>query len=145
MAVSFALVPLTIGYVSSELYGVWLALSSILAWFGFLDIGFSQGLKNKLSEAIVFDDWEKGKSLVSVTYFMMILIFLPVCVVFELIIPLIDWCSLLNVNPIYSDEIVKAMYILVAMASLHMIVNVLVSVIAAFQKVALSNIFTPYR
>ncbi|MBO5632891.1 MAG: hypothetical protein J5965_27865, partial [Aeriscardovia sp.] len=43
---SLLLVPLTIGYVSPELYGVWLTLSSILTWVGFMDIGFSQGLKN---------------------------------------------------------------------------------------------------
>ncbi len=75
MIISFMLVPLTIGYVSSDLYGVWLTLSSILTWLTFLDIGFSQGLKNKLAEAIAQTDWGKGKSLVSTTYFLMILIF----------------------------------------------------------------------
>ena len=143
MAVSFALVPLTIGYVSSELYGVWLALSSILTWLHYLDIGFSQGLKNKLTEAIAQGAWERGRSLVSTTYFMMVVIFLPVCILLELAIPFIDWCSLLNVSTQYSNEIVKAMYVLVAMACLQMIINVITSVVAAFQKVALSNAFMP--
>lgn len=139
--VSFALVPMTIGYVSSELYGVWLTLSSILTWLHFLDIGFSQGLKNKLTEAIANDDWEKGKALVSTTYGMMIIIMIPVCLLLEIAIPFVDWTSLLNVDPIYSDEIAKAMYVCIAFACLQMIVNVLVSVVAAFQKVALSNSF----
>ncbi len=143
MFVSFALVPLTIGYVSSELYGVWLTLSSILTWLCFLDIGFSQGLKNKLTEAIAHNDWEKGKALVSTTYFMMVLIFVPVCLVLEVVIPLVDWCSLLNVSTQYSDDIVCTMHILITMACLQMVVNVLVSVVAAFQKVALSNTFIP--
>lgn len=143
MVVSFALVPLTIGYVSSELYGVWLTLSSVLTWLSFLDIGFSKGLKNKLTEAVAYNDWEKGKSLVSTTYFMMILIFLPICLLLEIMIPYIDWCSLLNVSTQYSCEIVKAMHILVAMACLQMVVNVITSVVAAFQKVALSNAFMP--
>lgn len=143
MLVSFALVPMTIGYVSSELYGVWLTLSSILTWLSFLDIGFSQGLKNKLTEAIAYNDWERGKSLVSTTYFMMVLIFVPVCIILELIIPIINWCDLLNVSVRYSTEIKNAMHILIAMACLQMVVNTLVSVIAAFQKVALSNSFAP--
>lgn len=143
MAVSFALVPLTIGYVSSELYGVWLTLSSILTWLHYLDIGFSQGLKNKLTEAIAQGAWERGRSLVSTTYFMMVVIFLPICILLELAIPFIDWCSLLNVNSQYSNEIIKAMYVLVAMACLQMIINVITSVVAAFQKVALSNAFMP--
>lgn len=139
--VSFVLVPLTIGYVSSELYGVWLTLSSILTWLCFLDIGFSQGLKNKLTETIANEDWDKGKSLVSTTYFMMILIFVPVCVILELLIPHLNWCNLLNVNPIYESEIFQAMSVLIAFACLQMVVNVFVSIVAAFQKVALSNSF----
>lgn len=139
--VSFALVPLTIGYVSSELYGVWLTLSSIMTWLSFMDIGFSQGLKNKLTEAIANDDWEKGKALVSTTYGMMILIFIPVCIVIELLIPLVNWSSLLNVNPLYEIEISKTMSVLIAFACLQMVVNVFISVVDAFQKVALSNSF----
>lgn len=138
---SFLLVPLTIGYVSAELYGVWLTLASILTWLSFMDIGFSQGLKNKLTEAIAKDDWNKGKALVSTTYGMMIIIMVPVCILLECAIPFVNWTALLNVNPIYSDEIVNAMSVCIAFACLQMIVNVLVSVVAAFQKVALSNSF----
>lgn len=138
---SFLLVPLTIGYVSAELYGVWLTLASILTWLSFMDIGFSQGLKNKLTEAIANDDWKKGKALVSTTYGMMIIIMVPVCILLECTIPFVNWVALLNVNPIYTDEIVNAMYVCIAFGCLQMIVNVLVSVVAAFQKVALSNSF----
>jgi len=138
---SLLLVPLTIGYVSSELYGVWLTLSSILTWFSFTDIGFSQGLKNKLTEAIAKEEWEVGRSLVSTTYCMMAIITIPLCVLFEFLVPHINWASLLNVSPIYSDEIIKAMYACIAFTCLQMIVRVFVSVVAAFQKVALSDSF----
>lgn len=142
IVISFMLVPLTIGYVSSELYGVWLTLSSILTWFCFLDIGFTQGLKNKLAEAIAYKNWELGKSLVSTTYFMMILIFVPVCIVLELCVPIVNWTELLNINSIYSGEIIKVMYVLVGFICIQMVANVLVSVVAAYQKVALSNTFS---
>lgn len=138
---SFLLVPLTIEYVSAELYGVWLTLASILTWLSFMDIGFSQGLKNKLTEAIANDDWEKGKALVSTTYGMMVFIMVPLCILLEIAIPFVNWSSLLNVNPLYSEEIVNAMYVCIAFGCLQMIVNVIVSVTAAFQKVALSNSF----
>lgn len=139
--VSFALVPLTIGYVSPELYGVWLTLSSILTWLNFLDIGFSQGLKNKLTEAIALSDWEKGKSLVSTTYFIMVVIFVPICLLLELLVPCINWCELLNVDSQYENEITKVMYVMIAFACIQMIVHVLISVVAAYQKVALSSSF----
>lgn len=132
---------MTLGYVSSELYGIWLTLSSIMMWLNFFDIGFTLGLKNKLAEAIALDDWNRGKALVSTTYFMMILIFIPLCILLEFIIPFVNWPSFLNVNAIYNDEIIKTLYVLVACFCLQMIVNVLTAVIAAYQKVALSSAF----
>ena len=142
IAVSLLLVPLTIGYVSAELYGVWLTLSSIMTWLSFMDIGFTQGLKNKLAEAIALEDWNRGKQLVSTTYWMMLVIFVPVCIALQFAIPLVDWCNLLNVNSIYEKDILQVMSVVIGFACLNMIVNVLVSVVAAFQKVALSNSFT---
>ncbi len=141
IAVSFMLVPLTIGYVSSELYGVWLTLSSILTWLTFLDFGFSQGLKNKLTEAIAHEQWNRGKKLVSTTYFLMILIFVPLCIIIQFLIPLVDWCKLLNISIEYKSDIIKTLHVLMAFCCVQMIVNVVVSVIAAYQKVALSNSF----
>ena len=140
--ISFLLVPATLGYVSAELYGVWMALSSVLLWIHFLDLGFSQGLKNKLAEALAFKDYEKGKALVSTTYAMVALIFVPVGIILEFIVPLVNWCGLLNVSVEYTEEIERVMYVLVAFASIQMIVNVLTSVISAFQKVAFASVFS---
>lgn len=139
--ISLMLVPLTLGYVSSELYGIWLTLSSIVVWLNFFDIGFGLGLKNKLAEAVALKDWKRGKSLVSTTYFMMILIFLPLCVLLEFIVPLINWSSFLNVNEIYNTQIIKAIHVLIACFCLQMIINVFISVVSAYQKVALSSAF----
>jgi len=139
--VSMLLVPATIGFVNAELYGVWLTLSSMMIWLGFADVGFTQGLKNKLTEAIAQNDWERGKALVSTTYVMMFVIFLPLCVILELIVPLVHWSSLLNINPIYEKDILQAMQVLVIFACTQMVANVIVSVVAAFQKVALSGSF----
>lgn len=141
IVVSFMLVPMTIGYVSSELYGVWLTLSSILTWLTFLDFGFSQGLKNKLTEAIAHEEWNRGKKLVSTTYFLMILIFVPLCIIIQFLIPIIDWCKLLNISIDYQSDIIKTLHVLLAFCCVQMVVNVIVSVIAAYQKVALSNSF----
>lgn len=139
--ISLLLVPMTLGYVSSELYGIWLTLSSIMLWLNFFDIGFTLGLKNKLAETIAKEDWQRGKSLVSTTYFTMVLIFVPLWIILELAVPFVDWSSFLNVDAVYNDEITRAMHILVACFCLQMIVNVLTAVIAAFQKVALSSAF----
>ena len=139
--ISLLIDPLTLGYVSSDLYGIWLTLSSIIMWLNFFDIGFTLGLKNKLTEAIALGDMQRGKVLVSTTYFMMIAIFIPLCILLEMIIPHINWASFLNVTGNYNPDIIKTLHILAACLCAQMIVNVLTAVLAAYQKVALSSAF----
>jgi len=78
---------------------------------------------------------------VSTTYFAMILIFLPLGMLLMFVVPLVPWCELLNADGAYEQQIIQAMQALVFFFCLQMIVNVLVSVAAAFQKVALSSSF----
>lgn len=139
--IQLLLVPLTLGYLSPELYGIWLTLSSILLWLNFFDVGFTLGLKNKLAEAIAAKDYKKGKALVSTTYFMMIIIFIPLCLLLELSVPYINWSSFLNVNQIYNTQLIEVVQVLVICFCLQMILNVITSVLAANQQVALSSAF----
>lgn len=139
--IQLMIVPLTLGYVSAELYGVWLTLSSIVLWLNFFDIGFTLGLKNKLAEALALNDWKKGRVLVSTTYVMMLAIFVPLALILFLIVPFVSWSSLLNVPDIYSDDIIRAIYILVACFCTQMIFNIVPTIISASQKVALSTVF----
>lgn len=139
--VQLALVPLTIGYVSKEIYGIWLTLSSVVLWLNFFDVGFTLGLRNRLGEAIANHDWEKGKKLVSTTYFMMFIIFVPITIVVCSIIPFVDWTQILNVKSDYNDSIVTAMLVLMICFGFQMITNIITSVISAYQKTALASAF----
>ena len=58
----FFMVPLTIGYVHKEQYGIWLTLSSVVAWFSFFDVGLGHGLRNKLAVALAKNDLDKAKT-----------------------------------------------------------------------------------
>lgn len=142
VAVSFVLVPVTIGYVSSEIYGVWLTLAAILTWFHFLDIGLTLGLKNKLTEALANGHIKYAKSLVSTTYFAMLSIFIPVGVIGYMLMPFVNWTELLNVDSVYETEISHTMQWLSVLICIQMTSNVIVSVLAAFQRVAFSQSFT---
>jgi len=138
---SLLLVPMTLGYVSAEIYGVWLTISSILHWLIYMDVGVTHGLKNRLSECLAKKDYAKGKSLVSTTYAIMFAIFVPLSVLMIVASPWIDWCAVLNVNPSSQDVIIKTIQVLFLFIALQMIVNVFVAVVAAYQKTALSNLF----
>lgn len=138
---SLLLVPMTLGYVSSEVYGIWLTISSVLHWLTYMDVGFTHGLKNRLNECLARKDYEKGKSLVSTTYAIMFTIFVPMSALLIAVSPAIDWCRLLNVDASNQEVILKTMQVLFVFIALQMIVNVFVTVVAAYQKTALSSLF----
>jgi hypothetical protein len=55
--ISFLSVPLTIHYLGSERYGVWLTISSLLTWMALTDFGLSgNALVNVLAESSGNDD-----------------------------------------------------------------------------------------
>ena len=58
--ISLILVPMTMDYLSPEIYGIWLTVSSVIVWLNFFDVGFTLGLKNKLAEALAEGDYVRG-------------------------------------------------------------------------------------
>lgn len=128
--------PLTINYVDSENYGIWVTLSSMVAWMSFFDIGINNGLKNKLTEAIAIKDYGLAQKYVSTTYAMLSLIFIPLMLILLTIVPLIDWCSILNLPQRYGQNLVVALCILVAYFCLNTIFSTINVVLTADQQPA---------
>lgn len=137
---SLLLVPLTIGYISSEIYGIWLTLSSIIHWISFFDIGFGNGLRNKLCESLAVKDYEKGKTYTSTTYFVITSIFIPVAVISFLAAGNINWASILNVSQNYNPVLIQVAQILFVTFSVQMIMKLIQSVSLAYQLNALASL-----
>jgi len=95
---SLVLVPLTLHYLDSYEYGVWVTLLSIVMWINYFDIGLGNGLRNKLSEAIACGDERLGKEYVSTTIFLLSAISLFILAAFLIASHFIDWNRLLNVS-----------------------------------------------
>ena len=123
--VGLLLVPLTLRFVSADTYGVWLAISSMVAWFSFFDIGINNGLKNRLTEAIARDDMVLAKKYVSTTYALMVLIFVPLMVIMLVVAPLLDWSSILNLP----DGVVDGLLISVCIVITYFCINFILSTV----------------
>lgn len=105
IACSLILVPMTINFVNPTQYGIWLTISSMVTWMAFFDIGFSNGLRNKLAEALAKGDNEQGRSYLSSTYVMLTLIFTAVLLVLLGLIHWVDIAPLLKVDDSYEPEL----------------------------------------
>lgn len=94
--ISLLLVPMTINYVNATEYGIWLTLSSIVAWFSFFDVGLGYGLQNKLAEAVALNKRKMARVYISTTYAMLCIIIGGVLLLFFLVNHFLNWAKLLN-------------------------------------------------
>lgn len=108
---------------------MWIAISTLLVWIRFFEIGLGNGLKNRLSEALAKDDIERAKSLVSSAYFFITIIICGALLCFFSLMPMISWQELLNTT-VVSEEVLSGLMIFVILAfflqlGLKLIVNIL--------------------
>lgn len=134
----FALLPLTVNYVSSSIYGVWLSLSSIVAWMSFFDVGINNGLKNRYVQAVADNDIKKAKGLVSTTYAILICIFVPITVVLLFCNQFIDWSGFLNLPE--DNSITKSVTIIVVYFSANFIFSTINVIMTAEQHPAYASL-----
>lgn len=136
---SLVIVPLTIGFINAEQYGIWLTISSIVGWIGYFDLGFGHGLRNKYATAKAKGDLTLAAKLLSTTYAAIFLIFFTIYVIFCFVNPHIDWCAFLNVTQVSNDELQTMMYILFGFFSLNMVLGVLKSLLLGDQRTSYTS------
>lgn len=139
--VSFVLVPLTINYVNPTKYGIWLTLSSLVGWFGFFDIGFGNGLRNKLTEAIAKNQKEQARIYVSTTYFILGLIIFLILILFFVVSPFLNWAIILNAPNNMSRELGLLAIIVFVSFCLQFVLKLITTILTADQKPAKASIF----
>lgn len=140
IAISLALVPLTISYINPSGYGIWLTLSSIVAWFSFFDIGLTQGLRNKFAEARALNDDNRARIYVSTTYAILCITFTAVLVLFFFVNRFLDWPSILNVQKDLGPEISALALIVFAYFCIQFVLRIIVTILTADQKPAKASL-----
>lgn len=139
---SLLLVPLTINYVNPTQYGIWLALSSIIGWVTFFDLGLGNGFRNKFAEAKAKGNILLAQQLVSTTYITISTIVFLVFIFIFIINLFLDWSSILNVSISYRQELSKVFIIVILFTCVNMVANVFSSLLQADQKPGYTSVIT---
>ncbi|RIJ42299.1 MATE family efflux transporter [Pontibacter oryzae] len=140
VAISLALVPLTINYISPSGYGIWLTLSAIVSWFSFFDIGMTQGLRNKFAEAKAKDDTESAQSYVSTAFAVIAIIFSAAWLLFLAVNQFLDWSQILGVEQSMRGEISMLATIVFTYFCLQFVLRIITTVITADQQPAKASV-----
>ncbi|VAW12787.1 O-antigen flippase Wzx [hydrothermal vent metagenome] len=134
--ISLVVVPLTLNYVNPSRYGIWLTLSSIVAWFSFFDIGITHGLRNKFAEARAKGDDLSAQIFVSTTYGILAIVFIAIWAIFMLVNPFLDWASLLNLAPEYGSDVSKLALIVFTYFCMQFVLRTIATIVSADQEPA---------
>jgi O-antigen/teichoic acid export membrane protein len=140
IGIGYVLMPLTLHYLSKDTYGLWLTLSSVIAWFNVFDIGLSNGLRNKVAEALANNDTVLIKKLVSTTYAIITLVALGIMVIGLVIVYSFNWISWLNVSTISAHELQQVMAVMCMFFSIQFVLKVVLSVVLAYQLSFVNNL-----
>ncbi|WP_432712742.1 MATE family efflux transporter [Pedobacter sp.] len=138
--ISLLLIPLMIDYINPSQFGIWLTISSFLTWFAFFDIGFGNGLKSKLAEAIANGQTTLARSYVSTTYFMLIVISGVLLLLFLAFHAFIDFAKILNAPAGLAKEISTLMLVVFSMFSFQFVLQLINVVTAARQNTVMASL-----
>ncbi len=129
--ISIVLVPLVLGYLDQEKYGIWVTLTTIVQWIRLLDVGMGNGMRNKLSESIALGQARQGRIYVSTTYLILGSIFLTALLIFYIINPYLNWNVILNTENISNQELKNLSNVVVTFVVLGFILHPVVLVYTA--------------
>jgi O-antigen/teichoic acid export membrane protein len=97
-AINLVSIPLTVNYLGSERYGLWMAISSAISLMTFADLGLGSGLVNEVAKAKSRNDENFARTAISSTFFILLFISAILLFVFLLVYPFISWSELFNLK-----------------------------------------------
>ncbi len=136
---SLIVVPITINYLNTENYGIWMAMTSIIYWFAFFDIGLGNGMRNYLAEAISDGDYDKAR-----TYFSTAMVILSVIAVLIgcAVVPAVymfDLTNIFNTHGIDGHYLADVLAVAVVFSLVQFVVKNIGLVYIAMQRYAVND------
>jgi len=131
LGISLLIVPLSVHYLGAEQYGLWVAVSSIVAMLGFLDGGAGNSVINMVSHASGLHNYKEINEIVSTAFFMLLGVTILGVLVLLAIIQMVDWRELLGVSMTLDEREIR---IIVAIVGVFFYLKMLVGLVGKVQR-----------
>jgi O-antigen/teichoic acid export membrane protein len=140
LIVNFLSVPLTIGYLGPERYGIWITIGSLLAWLALSDFGLGLGFNTAIATAVGQDRLDVVRQHTSTALALLAGIAGAVGLLTLLVWPWIDWSSLFGARtPLAQAEIGPAIAAAIIFWLLQFPLSITGRVFNAYQEGRLAN------
>ena len=137
--VSFLTIPLVLSFLSTTQYGIWLTLTAILNWFSLFDLGFGNGLRNRLTKSLASKEYAEGKIYVSTTYAALTAIFGLVLIIFIIVNPFVNWCTVFNAPLSMKEDLQQAVTYATSLLLVQLVMRLINTVLLSNQRAAMAN------
>lgn len=97
LSVAFS-VPLTVRYLGTERYGMWMTISSLIAMLSFADMGIGSGLVSAMAALDGKRELDNATRLVSSAFYMLVGVGAVIAAVFLLLYPFLPWARIFGVT-----------------------------------------------
>lgn len=134
-----ASVPLSLGYLGRERFGLWMTAVAASELLSFATLGLDKGLLNALAAADGRDDRAAARRLVSTAFVLLGGIVLVGLALFALAYPSLPWARLLNVAA--AEEAGPVMAVLAVCALLALLASLVDTVQSAYQEGFLNGLW----
>lgn len=140
LVVQLLLVPVALNCLTIYEYGLWLTLSSVITWMDNFDIGLSNGLRNKLAEAIAHNNLHLAKELISTAVITLTVLALLLLISLVAFVNTQDIYAMLNVDKSLVPNFRLITTLLCITISLTFAAKIIGSFFLALQKPATNNL-----
>jgi O-antigen/teichoic acid export membrane protein len=138
--IEFYLISLILSYVGSLKFGIILIMFSLLGWFGILDFGLGNTLRNNIGKNLVTKNNKLIKKLISTCYALSFLISIILFIFFLSINPFLSWVKILSTQEILDKEIYFIPLIFFSGFAITFIIRLINPILLAFHKSALRDL-----
>jgi O-antigen/teichoic acid export membrane protein len=140
VVVSLLSVPLTIGYLGDERYGVWALIGALLGWLNLADLGISNGFTNMVVVAAGTGRNDLVRGYISTAFAMLFSISLLVAITTGLLWPFINWSALFNIHTeLAKSEVNTAMFMAITIYLISFPLSIVNRTYTSLQRGQLAN------
>jgi len=141
MVIAFASVPLMIGYLGKERYGLWMITLTTLSFVNFFDAGLTPALKNRMAEAFGKQDSDRFRFYSSGSILLGLCI-LGVGLVLSLFLPFVNWSYYLKIaDPVCRRETLPLILVVFVTTVIRVAFVQIETIYAARLQIALTKFY----
>lgn len=130
VSVSFVMVPFAVHYLGKEQYGLWVAVSSLVAMLGFMDGGAGNAVINMVAHASGNKNSDLAK-IVSTAFFSLMALAFISSLLFLAVFPYVSWSTLLGVSELSTQSDLNSVVIIVG---LFFFVSIFITLVGKIQR-----------